>query len=1091
MLCECVFFVCVCCEIIISVPFFCFANFLSFFLSHFCFYRWAELGARLIPHRDRGHLRKRYQVLERRVKATVTRGQKQAAKVAKQNALKKQPQAPTSYSTSRITTGNSTKSSRGKVPTRAVGRPPKYGVGKKIVAGTATAAAAAATLPSAATSKLQSSPSRRGLQTQKTSVSSPVAKKSSPSRVVRASPSPNKSGRGKKISVAAASIVLPNVNNKTAAAPEKSTTTATTREKKRKTDSDLHHPPLMSLESAAASLAFMNKPKENEKEKQHHKSNSSSLQSTAAVLNNIRLKTSSSPSSPEGAEAEAVKATATSSKPKVSSKQGASTYKAKRAVLHHVSSVPKSTVERSATATAPHQQQPKQLPSSSIRKVVVAATTTTTTTTKLPAYPGGVAPQPPLTGNNIPIPPQTKTKTYAFPLRAGTRITTSNGTDKDASSQDTAANPPYVYQYPHHPHHAHAHPHPHPHPDYPHGYYHPGYYYPYHHEYHQQQQENDGTDDSSNKKDVHPPSDTASSNNNVNENENHHPYPYHPYYHHHGYPPQHPYPHQHQHQHQRSTETNANTDNDTTPSSKTTAPQQQHGFSAASKRYYAAAAAAAGASSLSSPKPNSSAPQMAGTPIGKSLMASIPKMVGEHIADTNNNNGDSDASRLAYEKLIEGGSAGEDVNNNVKNVECSKQMSRVKRMMENEEETEAADAIVSHLAKSPGRRRNSNIEEKNELSKLSTTSFYDQHILGPDPISKFPTHYDPHSNITGFSVLNEASIETAAAGVVVNDDETSSKKNSGESSGLNLLERVLHSSSSNDLKLACSSSTTNTKIIAAGAKRSTNNKTATSITVANPETPTKNKHRLSSGGFFSTAGGTPLLGLSPGFRSLASSSLLNNDGGVTSTNLTAPFSPAPSSLLKGEGVGTLTNLGSTTNLSVPYSPAPSTVLRIFDDKTDENGLFFNNDSRICEDSNQLGDLAVGANLNLNNNNDQQHQHHPINNHNNNNNSNVGTAPSTSLLIAPDEFDAISGLGALSNSPFKASMSNNNNNNNNNNPSSSTYPIPLKDRDGGGDDGSHYYSNNGNKQGNKPATKSFFARVIGDSKETSPQKKLHF
>lgn len=34
---------------------------------------WAELRARLIPHRDRGHLRKRYQVLERRVKATAAR----------------------------------------------------------------------------------------------------------------------------------------------------------------------------------------------------------------------------------------------------------------------------------------------------------------------------------------------------------------------------------------------------------------------------------------------------------------------------------------------------------------------------------------------------------------------------------------------------------------------------------------------------------------------------------------------------------------------------------------------------------------------------------------------------------------------------------------------------------------------------------------------------------------------------------------------------------------------------------------------------------------------------------------------------------
>ena len=38
---------------------------------------WAELSTRLIPHRDRGHLRKRYQVLERRVKATVTRAQKE------------------------------------------------------------------------------------------------------------------------------------------------------------------------------------------------------------------------------------------------------------------------------------------------------------------------------------------------------------------------------------------------------------------------------------------------------------------------------------------------------------------------------------------------------------------------------------------------------------------------------------------------------------------------------------------------------------------------------------------------------------------------------------------------------------------------------------------------------------------------------------------------------------------------------------------------------------------------------------------------------------------------------------------------------
>ena len=37
---------------------------------------WAEVASMLINHRDRGHLRKRYQVLERRVKATIRREKK-------------------------------------------------------------------------------------------------------------------------------------------------------------------------------------------------------------------------------------------------------------------------------------------------------------------------------------------------------------------------------------------------------------------------------------------------------------------------------------------------------------------------------------------------------------------------------------------------------------------------------------------------------------------------------------------------------------------------------------------------------------------------------------------------------------------------------------------------------------------------------------------------------------------------------------------------------------------------------------------------------------------------------------------------------
>ena len=51
---------------------------------------WAEVSSRLIPHRDRGHLRKRYQVLERRIKATVNREQR--AEGASKRAANRQQQ---------------------------------------------------------------------------------------------------------------------------------------------------------------------------------------------------------------------------------------------------------------------------------------------------------------------------------------------------------------------------------------------------------------------------------------------------------------------------------------------------------------------------------------------------------------------------------------------------------------------------------------------------------------------------------------------------------------------------------------------------------------------------------------------------------------------------------------------------------------------------------------------------------------------------------------------------------------------------------------------------------------------------------------
>lgn len=61
---------------------------------------WAELSTRLMPHRDRGHLRKRYQVLERRVKATINRAQREDGagskppKPPKQVTIKVVPQRP-------------------------------------------------------------------------------------------------------------------------------------------------------------------------------------------------------------------------------------------------------------------------------------------------------------------------------------------------------------------------------------------------------------------------------------------------------------------------------------------------------------------------------------------------------------------------------------------------------------------------------------------------------------------------------------------------------------------------------------------------------------------------------------------------------------------------------------------------------------------------------------------------------------------------------------------------------------------------------------------------------------------------------------
>ncbi|VEU40251.1 unnamed protein product [Pseudo-nitzschia multistriata] len=478
-----------------------------------------------------------------------------------------------------------------------------------------------------------------------------------------------------------------------------------------------------------------------------------------------------------------------------------------------------------------------------------------------------------------------------------------------------------------------------------------------------------------------------------------HQHPPHPHYPYHYYPgyyhPHYPYPpHPGHPSNEKNKGQHPSTAQNGTPPHPPSTPKNYYpkpSFSAEGKRL-----------NLASPKPSGGArpPKELNTPNNKSFMASIPKMVGEHLAAFS---GDGDASRLAYEKLIEGiGGGNEDT-----------QMSKLKKMMENEDENEAANAIVSHLAKSPGRG----------FSNLLSS-----------PSKQPPSSPREVSTTSGLSIM---------ARVLGNSSSNPKRKQAGVETTSDGPSKNLSSSSVSDYP----------KPFASPKKRQAGSFPGHGpLATAAPETPQRDPS--STNGFYSTSG-TPL-GLSPGLRSLGASALLKNDG-IGSTSLTVPFSPAPNHgsqsglLLKGG------NEGTSTNFTVPYSPAPSMLFRAFDEKTgDENRFAFDHDhdGRVCgEDSNQqLGDLAVGADLS-----DTAHgvantMNHPPPPNNGN-----------SLIIAPDEFDAISGLGALSNSPFKTVKS-------------------LSQRDHDNDDGEE-------KKNSQKPTKSFFARVMGDSKEPSPQKKL--
>ena len=199
---------------------------------------------------------------------------------------------------------------------------------------------------------------------------------------------------------------------------------------------------------------------------------------------------------------------------------------------------------------------------------------------------------------------------------------------------------------------------------------------------------------------------------------------------------------------------------------------------------------------------------------------------------------DHSCSRIAFEQLVDGS-------------EDWSQMSRVRKMLENDAESQAADAIVSQLAKSPL----------------------------PNNLSKLPHMQLDSDSMSGLSILqSEVSRQTSS-------NNESSKPN--YTSGMSIMSRVLEGASkpSNSEKKAAEEPTasSNSKItMGSPRKRPPKPVSATSLPPSTPKRPYS----------FTSTKGTPIA-LSPGFR--PSPSGLQNGGGIPLTP-NVQFSPAPSTM---------------------------------------------------------------------------------------------------------------------------------------------------------------------------------------------------
>jgi hypothetical protein len=201
------------------------------------------------------------------------------------------------------------------------------------------------------------------------------------------------------------------------------------------------------------------------------------------------------------------------------------------------------------------------------------------------------------------------------------------------------------------------------------------------------------------------------------------------------------------------------------------------------------------------------------------------------------------SSRAAFERLVEG-----------TNEEWS-QMSRMKRMLENDAESQAADAIVSHLAKSPGPRA---------------------------PVSKLPQIHMDANSMSGLSILQSEASKQASS---------STSKVMPAGAETSIMSRVLRGTSKGvepETKPSGNAESPST----AWAKLDKSPRKTTFKNISKPSTPgppTTPKRT----NFFS-ASGTPI-GLSPGFR--PSPGILRDGGAITLTP-NPTYSPAPSAVMR-------------------------------------------------------------------------------------------------------------------------------------------------------------------------------------------------